>query len=407
MNGRAGSGKRRGLLIWTAAALVIVILSGWMVPPDAGLAAGGWADGLRETVGLSGEARAAAYGQLRFDTGEWEIGLVLSRHPLAVVTEVHGAGSDLEEAAAVRIWTGLISRADDDLIVVWDELRLDAAGSPVSVLLAQPKLLPDYFAAEHQRTYRNAQYAGFYPWAYIPTDPEAAEAGAEPVAKGGVIDLYGNDFGEAAVNMQVAGPVAPSAAIPDRILSRPSYATRGIDEIPADIAGHWAEPYALALMRLGIADGYEDGTVRPSRVLSRAEFVKLALSAALLPPDGNETGYPDVAGHWAAPYVTVAEAHGIVPRGDGFSAFRPDEPISREEMAVLLQRILAALRLPLPEKRLSFPDTEGLDGLTRYAIEAVAGHGILNGFEDGTFRPGEPLTRAQAFVAIAKLAEWL
>lgn len=389
-----GGGKRRRLLRWMMIAVLVVIMPVWAVTPGSVLAADSGAEALQETAGLSDEARKAAYENLRFDMQEWTEGLVLSRHPLAVVTEVSAAGEEGDEAAIMGVWTGLIARADDDLIVVWDELRLDAGGTPAAIRLAESKLLPDYFAAEHQRTYRTAAFIGRYPWAYIPTDPEAAEAGIPPVAQGGIIDLYGNDFGDAIVNRQVAGPVASFPAIPDRIIDRPSYTQRTIAEIPADIVGHWAEPYTLSLMRLGIVDGYEDGTVRPGQVLSRAEFVKLALTAALLPLDGDASVYPDVAGHWAESYMSAAEIYGVIPQGDGATVFQPDEPVSRTEMAVVLQGVLAALHLPLPET-------------PRHAIEAVAGAGILTGFEDGTFRPNEPLTRAQAFVAIAKLVEWL
>lgn len=407
MNRHDRSGKRRHMLRRIMVAVLIVMLSMWGLPPSAGLAEDKAANTLQETVGLSDEARAAAYEKLRFAMQEWTPGLVLSRHPFAVVTEVHETGEALDEVAIVRIWTGLIARVDDDLVVVWDELRLDAGGAVASMSVAQSKLLPDYFAEANQRTYRNVGFVGLYPWAYIPTDPEAVEAGVAPVAQGGIIDLYGYDFGDATVNMQDAGSVGYLPAIPARITDRLSYATRAVDDVPADIAGHWAEPYTLSLMRLGIVDGYGDGTIRPAQALTRAEFIKLALSAALFPPESRASGYADVTGHWAEPYLSAAEAHGVIPQGDGVATFEPNEPVSRAEMAVMLHGVLQALLLPLPEAPQAFPDTDGLDETTRNAIEAVAGYGILSGFGDGTFRPDEPLTRAQAFVAIAKLAEWL
>lgn len=359
---------------------------------------------LKETVGLNDRTRSEAYGRIHFDPDGWTAGLVLSHRPFAVVSATADPEAEPDMAATVRVWTGLIARTGPDLVAVWDEIRVDKNGLPVSVLTAEPVLLPGYFAADDQRAYRAEAYIGLYPWVHIPTDREAAESNAKPVAEGGIIDLYGNDFGDAAVNYQEAGPVKTLSAVPRRIADRPGFTLRDIGRVPADAAGHWAEPYILDLMRKGIVDGYGDGTIRPHKTLTRAEFVKLVLLAVQVSPSRNGSGYPDVSGHWSGPYVAAADENGIVPKGDGKTAFRPDEPITRSEMSVVLAGALHHLQLVVAAEQPDYRDTAGLDDEKRNAIRFASAIGILSGFGDGTFRPGEPLTRAQAFVAIAGLA---
>jgi hypothetical protein len=361
---------------------------------------------LAATVGLPDAEREQAYAGVVIAPEEWAAGLVLSRRPYAVVKEVFDADDATGAVAKVAIWTGLLARADRDLMTFWDEIRVNAAGKPVFVLLAEPKIIPGYFDAEHQRVFRGADHIGVYPWAHIPTDREAEQLQTAPVADGGVIDLYGRDFGPITIQLQDAGSVRMLPAVPGRIERRKPFAAREIANVPPDIAGHWAESYTVDLMRKGIVDGYADGTIRPARLLSRAEFIKLVLSALQIPPSGTSAGYPDAAGHWANAYLAAAETAGIVPAGDGGTAFRPDDPVSRSEMAVMLRRALAVLHITEAELTGGFPDTDGLDGEVRQSIEFAAGVGILSGFTDGTFRPDEPLTRAQGFTVISRLLEW-
>lgn len=361
---------------------------------------------LAATIGLPDAEREQAYAGVVFAPEEWAAGLVLSRRPYAVVKDVFDADDASGEFAKVAIWTGLLARADRDLMTFWDEIRVDAAGKPVFVLLAEPKIIPGYFDAEHQRVFRGASHIGLYPWADIPTDREAEQAQAAPVADGGVIDLYGRDFGPITVQLQDAGSVRMLPAVPGRIERHQPFAGREIAHVPSDIAGHWAESYTVDLMRKGIVDGYADGTIRPARLLSRAEFIKLVLTALQIPPSETPAGYPDAAGHWANAYLAAAETAGIVPAGDGAAAFRPDDPVSRSEMAVMLRRALAVLHITEADQTGGFPDTDGLDEEVRQSIEFAAGIGILSGFTDGTFKPGEPLTRAQGFTVISRMLEW-
>lgn len=186
-----------------------------------------------------------------------------------------------------------------------------------------------------------------------------------------------------------------------------------------DVDGHWAEAAIARLLDAGVLAGYGDGTFRPDTELSRAAFVKMlvaSLGLELLP--GRTGGFADVAGHWVAEggYLGAAVAAGIVrPEDYPERRFQPDQPILREEIAVLLVRALGreaeALATPLTlidgAAQISgrwFADA-GTWQRPRHVAEAVRA-GLIVGYPelDGryTFRPARTATRAEAAVLLVR-----
>ena len=161
----------------------------------------------------------------------------------------------------------------------------------------------------------------------------------------------------------------------------------------------WAKPSVDTLLAAGILSGFPDGTFRPEAPLTRAEFVKmLALAEGLLPGDG-QTPFADVPGNaWFAPYVSAAVGAQLV-KGLTPTTFGPDQPVTREEAAVLLTR---ALHLTA-SVNLHAPDLGDIDAWALPAVEAAVAAGYLHGFPDGTFRPVATTTRAEAAVVLAGL----
>ncbi|MGF7034261.1 hypothetical protein J2T17_005211 [Paenibacillus mucilaginosus] len=173
----------------------------------------------------------------------------------------------------------------------------------------------------------------------------------------------------------------------------------------SDIRGHWAEQPITAMTEEGIIGGYPDGTFRPEGTVTRAQFLKLVVTAAAKGPlpDADGAVFGDVpAEHWAASYVSAALKEGIIAGGDAGSSLRPEEEVTRAEMAVLLAR---ALKLKVEPEAAGYADNRELPEAGW--IGAAARAGIVSGFEDGTFRPAAPATRAQAAVMIARMVEYL
>ncbi|WP_426446336.1 S-layer homology domain-containing protein [Paenibacillus sp. S-38] len=175
-----------------------------------------------------------------------------------------------------------------------------------------------------------------------------------------------------------------------------------------DIRSHWAEQPIAAMAAAGMIGGYPDGTFRPEEAVTRAQFLKLAVTAMGLSPvhESAQGGnlFEDVpAGQWAAGYVAAALKRGIILKADYAEGHLvPDGEVTRAEMAGILARALGLKELTDAG---GYTDTQGLPGAGW--IGAASRAGVMNGYEDGAFRPGAPATRAQAAVTIARMAEYL
>ena len=172
-------------------------------------------------------------------------------------------------------------------------------------------------------------------------------------------------------------------------------ATRGFSDTPA---AHSAAADIGALLAAGAVVGYPDGTFRPDRPVTRAEFVKmLDLVVGLRPGVAQPTSFSDVpAAAWYAPYVAAA-ANASMVAGTSVTTFSPAEPVTREQVAVLVAR---AVHLK-GGGALTFADAASVDAWALRAVQAAVAAGLVHGFPDGTFRPHGALTRAQAARVLA------
>lgn len=111
--------------------------------------------------------------------------------------------------------------------------------------------------------------------------------------------------------------------------------------------------------------------------------------------------YADVEGHWAAPVVNTLASKQLI-EGVAEDEFAPDQPLTRAELAALLVRSLA---LKLPRGGAGFADVGASDWFSS-AVAAAAQAGLIEGFEDGTFRPDERVTREQMSVMLIRALEF-
>lgn len=138
-----------------------------------------------------------------------------------------------------------------------------------------------------------------------------------------------------------------------------------------------------------IADGLSDGTYRPDRDVTRAQMATFLARALKLPTNGIPS-FPDVDGSYAHAGAIAAVADAGVTTGQRGGTFGPTEPVTRAQMATFLTR---ALDLPAG-KGAPFRDVAGRSEQGR-AVAAVAAADIAGGYDDGTYRPTRPVTRAQ------------
>lgn len=199
----------------------------------------------------------------------------------------------------------------------------------------------------------------------------------------------------------------------------------------SDLEGHWAQKEVEAAVASGWVDGYPDGSFKPEKSITRAEFTKMLLDAIHLTPDsetvawmkahakmediwGDPTEYTpklyDMSGHWLTSqgWLDAALYSGmVVPDDYNGKNFRPEKAIARYEIALMTDR---ALGLVYPasqpvEGELPFTDKEEiLDWMKGYVNESVKA-GVLKGYPDGSFQPNKTSTRAEAVVMIQRMLE--
>jgi hypothetical protein len=153
-----------------------------------------------------------------------------------------------------------------------------------------------------------------------------------------------------------------------------------------------------------IISGYPDGSVRPNGYLSREEAARILFNLQAperpFPYNGQ---YRDLEKErWSASAVGHLSVLGIV-RGYPDGLFRPADPITRAEFITLLRTYYpASEELTETDKKPELSDIAG--HWAQNNIHAAYIHGIVRGYPDGSFRPNEPVTRAEAVTIFLTLS---
>ena len=171
---------------------------------------------------------------------------------------------------------------------------------------------------------------------------------------------------------------AEVATLFSRLLTEPLEAGKTYPIAFTDVAkDHWAANAIGYMHQLGIITGYADGTFRPNAPVTRAEFAAIASRFESL-TEGTKR-FTDVPGtHWAAKYITYVATRGWVT-GYADGSFRPENPITRAEVATVTCRLLARsadqdyVRSHLSDLR-AFTDLPESHWAYWYTMEAANGH---------------------------------
>ena len=168
------------------------------------------------------------------------------------------------------------------------------------------------------------------------------------------------------------------------------------DDVPTGLNGD--DHYAYIV-------GYPDSTVRPQDGITRAEvatiFFRLLTDETRNANSTKSNSYSDVAeGAWYNHAVSTLSAMGIV-KGDSQGKFNPNAPITRAEFAAIAARF---------DDKANTTAVDFSDIASHWAkdeISAAANNGWINGYTDGTFRPNNKITRAEAMTLVNRVLKRL
>ncbi|SES90068.1 S-layer homology domain-containing protein [Paenibacillus sp. NFR01] len=165
---------------------------------------------------------------------------------------------------------------------------------------------------------------------------------------------------------------------------------------PSDLGGHWANATITAWLERGLVSGDPDGRFRPDDKITRAELVKL-VNRAFGYTQTREIHFTDaVSGQWYYPELQIAGAAGYI-QGYADGSFGPNRPVSRQELAVMLGKLL---KVETKDYIAQFSDTVSSPDWSKPSIAMAAVNGLMGGYPDGTFKPAASLTRAEAVVIL-------
>lgn len=171
-----------------------------------------------------------------------------------------------------------------------------------------------------------------------------------------------------------------------------------------DLQGHWSVNDVNKLVACGSVGGYPDGSFKPDANITRAEFSKiLRQSLGLTSVTGND--FADTAEHWAVTDIhTLADSQIIVPAEYGQN-YGPDYNITRREIAIMLIRAmdLNDSAVAFSGQTTGFTDDASIKSYDKGYLYLAKELGLVGGYEDGTFRPNNRATRAEACVMIVRL----
>lgn len=172
----------------------------------------------------------------------------------------------------------------------------------------------------------------------------------------------------------------------------------------SDIKGHWATTYINDLASYGYINGYPDGTFKPDRTMTKAEFTTALIGCLdITPSTPTKSTFKDTSSHWANKYIEEAVARGILIPSESPQGLGPDQNILRSQAAAMIVR---ALNIETSGGTSKFTDSDDVErSLYRDEIKAAYDAGIISGFPDGSFAPFREMTRAQVCTVLVKMLE--
>ncbi|EOP71382.1 S-layer homology domain-containing protein [Bacillus cereus] len=166
---------------------------------------------------------------------------------------------------------------------------------------------------------------------------------------------------------------------------------------------YWAYKDIKRLKELKIVSGKGDGLFGPEDRLTREQFLSMVVLQQGYKIVKDQETFKDVPkSKWSNQYVETAIKEEIIEKKEYGDNFKPEQEISREEMAIIIAKVL---KLKEVDEEIKFGD-KGEFTKNPKLIAALVNAKVISGYPDGTFKPKQTLTRAESTAVIVKLLDY-
>ena len=155
-----------------------------------------------------------------------------------------------------------------------------------------------------------------------------------------------------------------------------------VTQMFTDVEKNWAYPGIQYCVTHGIMGGMGDGTFAPTGTTTRAQIVQILYNLEGTPAVSGTTPFTDLTANWYKPAILWAYQNNVVA-GTSPTTFVPDQPVTREQIAVILTQymfhVLKMERTWTPADLNKFPDGAQVSGWAKEAMQDAVALGLING----------------------------
>jgi hypothetical protein len=174
-----------------------------------------------------------------------------------------------------------------------------------------------------------------------------------------------------------------------------------------DISSHWAKEDIAFVVSRGLFSGTSETTFGPNVAMTREMFVTVLGRLANVDVSYNKSSFTDVKSDaYGMRHIEWASKNGIV-NGTGNGRFAPDQSITREQMAVIMQNYAKVIGFTLPEvhEENPFGDSAAISAYAKDAMKQMQMAGVISGKNGNLSDPQGTATRAEVSTVLRRFVE--
>ncbi|QIB69813.1 S8 family serine peptidase [Aminipila butyrica] len=184
------------------------------------------------------------------------------------------------------------------------------------------------------------------------------------------------------------------------------------DKTFKDVSDHWAKEEIEKMASKFIVNGVKEDTFLPDKQVTRAEFVSMLVRALNLRENSTSLGFKDIASDsWYKETVETGVKYGLI-KGYEDNSFRPNEAITRAEMAVIVERAMKLAgkdpqQYDYDQTLNVFNDENQISSWSKNSVSTMVSTGITTGRANGQYAPDENTTRAETTIVLYRLMRYI